>query len=57
MIPLLTRKDLSARLRVSLATLDRMTVSGDMPPAIWFGKALRFDPAAVDAWIAARAAR
>lgn len=50
--PLLTIKELAARLQVGVSTLYRWRSDGKpLPPAIRLGGAVRWRPEDVDAWI------
>lgn len=54
--PLLTKADVCARLAVSLRTLDRLIAQNALP-TIKVGRAVRFDPADVEAYIDAQKRR
>ncbi len=51
---LLTIKQVSERLTVSVGCLSAWRIRGDGPPAIRVGSALRWDEREVDAWLNAR---
>jgi predicted DNA-binding transcriptional regulator AlpA len=52
---LLTRTELAKWLNVSRQWLDAITAHADAPPSIHIGgRAIRYDPAAVRAWLATR---
>ncbi|GAA5130804.1 helix-turn-helix domain-containing protein [Luteolibacter yonseiensis] len=54
--PLLNRKDVGARLHVSLRTVDELIASGDLP-VVRLGRAVRIRPSAIDYLIEARETR
>lgn len=54
MVQLLTVAELAELLRVTPATIYGLRYRGDAPPAVRIGRELRFDPAAVHAWLAGR---
>ena len=51
---LLTIRDLSARLAVSVDTAHKLRARGVLPPAVKIGGSVRWEPEVVDAWIAAQ---
>lgn len=52
---LLTPKKLAEHLGLGLQTIyNRLSLGGDLPPAIRFGGTVRFDPSDVRAWTEAR---
>jgi excisionase family DNA binding protein len=51
----LTARELAERLRISPAAVLRWAARGDVPSFKFPGGAVRFDPAAIDAWLAGRA--
>ncbi len=54
---LLTELELSARIRVAVATLRRWRWSGDGPPFVHVGRCVRYDPAHIRAWLDSRTRR
>lgn len=50
-----TEKEEAARLNLSARTLQQWRVQGVGPAFIKLGRAVRYDPAVVDAWLATRA--
>ena len=55
--PLLTESELSARIRVAVATLRRWRWSGGGPPFVRVGRCVRYDAAHVRAWLGAQTRR
>jgi excisionase family DNA binding protein len=53
MVELLTVKDLEKRLKIFYPTLYKWAREGEIP-SIRFGRQVRFDPDAVEAWIRSR---
>jgi excisionase family DNA binding protein len=51
---LLTAADLARRLNCSERTVRRMRLAGNLPPAVRLGKLLRWQPQAIERWIAQR---
>ncbi len=52
-----SEKEEAARLNLSERTLQAWRTRGDGPPFLKLGRAVRYDPKAVDAWLATRARR
>lgn len=52
-----TEREEAARLNMSHRTLQTWRVTGDGPPFIKLGSNVRYDPAAVDDWLASRTRR
>lgn len=50
-----TEREEAARLRLSMRTLQAWRTKGGGPPFIKLGKAVRYNPAEVDAWLAGQA--
>ncbi|MVT55303.1 helix-turn-helix domain-containing protein [Bradyrhizobium yuanmingense] len=53
----LTRKEAAAYLRLGESTLAKLFVSGDGPPAIKVGRAIRYASEDLDAWMGSRRRR
>jgi hypothetical protein len=51
---LLTQRDAATILRLSQRTLERLRVSGLGPKFLKAGKAVRYQPAALERWVAAQ---
>jgi excisionase family DNA binding protein len=51
---LLTAADLARRLNCSERTVRRMRLAGHLPPAVRLGKLVRWQPQAIERWIAQR---
>lgn len=51
---LLTKRDLAGLLQVSTRSIERLTRAGELPPPIRIGSAVRWDRAAIEAWISAK---
>lgn len=54
---LTTEQEEAKRLQLSRRTLQAWRTRGDGPPYTKLGRAVRYNPAEVDAWIASRARR
>jgi predicted DNA-binding transcriptional regulator AlpA len=52
-----TEKQEAERLNLSERTLQAWRTRGDGPPYIKLGRAVRYDPTAVDTWLTTRARR
>jgi predicted DNA-binding transcriptional regulator AlpA len=51
---LMTEKELAAFLGLSLSSVKRLRASGDGPPFVRIGRAIRYDPEAVREWLRQR---
>ena len=51
---LLTTDDLAAMVGVKPRTVERWRAAGEGPPFMMFGRAIRYHPARVQAWMLAR---
>ena len=49
-----TEKELAERLGLSTSLLAKLRVTGEGPPFLKIGKSVRYDPVAVDEWLANR---
>lgn len=54
---LLDTKAAASRVGLSIVTLERYRVSGEGPQFAKLGKAVRYRPADLDAWVASRLVR
>jgi excisionase family DNA binding protein len=54
MSPFLTTKEAAERVRLSVASLERMRVRGDGAPFIRMGSRIVYDREALDAWARSR---
>jgi predicted DNA-binding transcriptional regulator AlpA len=52
--PLLTAKEVAARLKVSLSWLAKARMRGDGPPYICIGRSIRYTEAATAHWMKSR---
>jgi len=52
--PLLTAKEVAARLKVSLSWLAKARMRGDGPPYICIGRSIRYAEAALIQWMRSR---
>lgn len=56
-LKLLTRRELAELLGLAPKTLANWLVAGDGPPVVRLGRAVRYEPAAVRAWLETRGAQ
>jgi len=54
---LLTTQEAADRLGLSKSTLDKGRLTGDSPPFVRMGTAIRYRPQDLDEWVAARVRR
>lgn len=50
----LTQADIAHLLGLSLSKISEMSLTGQIPGRVMFGRSVRHERAAVDAWLAAR---